>query len=100
MVPISLFIRVPQIYHDFKEVYWWDGFKRVIEEFVARCQNCQQFKVGHLKPGVYQIMDVPTSKLETINMDFVVGLPQTQRKNESISVIMDRLTKSTHFIPV
>ena len=33
-------------------------------------------------------------------MDFVVGLPQTRRENDSIWVIVARLTKSTHFIPV
>ena len=45
-------------------------------------------------------MVVLTWKLKEINMDFVIGLPQTQRQNDSIWVIVDRLTKSTHFIPI
>ena len=68
---------------------------------MARCPNCQQLKVEHQNPGgLTQVMDVPTWKWEDINMDFVVGLPQIWRQNDSIWVIVDRLTKSFHFIPV
>ena len=33
-------------------------------------------------------------------MDFVVGLPKTRRQHDSIWVIVERMTKSSHFIPV
>ena len=46
------------------------------------------------------MIEVPTLKWEAINMDFVVGLPRTRRQHDSIWVIVDRLTKSAHFIPV
>ena len=46
------------------------------------------------------MMDILTWKWEDINMDFVVGFPQTHRENDSIWVIVDRLTKFAHFIPV
>ena len=46
------------------------------------------------------MMDVPTWKWKDINMDFIVGLPLRRRQNDSIWVIVDRLAKSTHFIPV
>ena len=75
--------------------------KRDIAEFVAKCPNCQQVKAEHLKPsGIIREMGVTTWKSEEINMDFVVGLPRTWRQNNSIWVIVDRLTKSAHFIPV
>ena len=33
-------------------------------------------------------------------MDFMIGLPRTQRQHDAIWVIVDRLTKSAHFLPV
>ena len=90
-----------KMYHDLKQIYWWDGMKKDIADYVAKCPNCQQVKAEHLKPGgLTQIIEVPTWKWEAINMDFVVGLPRTRRQHDSIWVIVDRLTKSAHFIPV
>ena len=68
---------------------------------MATCPNCQQVKAEHLNPGgLTHIIEVPTWKWEAVNMDFVVGLPRTRRQHDSIWVIVDRLTKSAHFIPV
>ena len=89
------------MYHDLREVYWGDDLNKDISEFVAKCPNRQQDKDENLKPGgLTQIMDVPTWKWEPINIDFVFGMSRSLEKNDSISVIMDRLTKSVHFIPV
>ena len=49
---------------------------------------------------ITQIMDVPTWKWEAINIDFVVGLSRTWKQNDFIWVIVDMLTKYSHFIPV
>ena len=90
-----------KMYHDRREIYWWDGLKSDIAEFVAKCSNYQQVNAEHLKSGgLTQIIDVPTWKCEAINMDFFVRLPRTQRQIDSIRVILDRLTKYSHFIPV
>ena len=40
-----------KIYHDLREIYWWEGMKKDIQKFVARCPNCQQVKVEHQKSG-------------------------------------------------
>ena len=59
--------------------------RRDIAEFVSKCQNCQQLKSEHQKPGdLLQEIQIPTWKLEDINMNFVVGLPQTQKSYDSI----------------
>ena len=90
-----------KMYHNLREVFWWEGFKKDITEFVAKCPNFQQVKAEHQKPGgLLQEIQVPTWKWENINMDFVVGLPRTQKQYDFIWVIVDRLTKSAHFIPI
>ena len=87
------------MYHDLKKIYWWDGMKKDIEECMAKFPNCQHVKAEYLKPGcLTQIIEVPTRKWEAINMDFVFGLPSTRRHHDSIWVILDKLTKSAHFI--
>ena len=69
-----------KMYHDLREDYSWDGWKRDIAEFISNSPNFKQVKLEHIKlSGLTQIMDVPTWKWEDINMDFIVGLPQARR---------------------
>ena len=75
--------------------------KRDIEEFVSKCPNCQQVKVEHQKPGgMTQEIDIPTWKWDVINMDFITGIPCTHRQNDSLWVIVDRMTQSSYFLAV
>ena len=68
---------------------------------MAKQPNCKQVKAEHLKPGgLTQIIKVPTWIWEAIDMDFVFGLPKTRRQHDSIWVIVNRMTKTAHFIPV
>ncbi|KAH0689070.1 hypothetical protein KY289_016428 [Solanum tuberosum] len=90
-----------KMYRDLREVYWWNGMKKDIADFVAKCPNCQQVKVDHQKPrGMTQEIDIPTWKWELINMDFITGLPCTRRQHDSIWVIVDRVTKSSRFLVI
>ena len=90
-----------KIYHDIKATYWWNGLKKDVAEFVASCLTCQQVKIEHQKPtGLLQELPLPEWKWDRIAMDFVVGLPRTLKGYDSIWVIVDRLTKSAHFIPI
>ena len=73
--------------------------KRDIAEYVARCLVYQQVKVEHQKPaGLLQPLPIPTWKWEHVTIDFVMGLPRTRRGHDAIWVIVDRLTKSAHFL--
>ena len=75
--------------------------KKEIAAYVARCDTCSRVKADHLKPnGLLQPLSVLGWKWEEVSMDFIVGLPTTQKGFDSIWVIIDRLTKSSHFIPV
>ena len=81
-----------KMHHELLEIDWWDCSKRDIAEFVAKCPNCQQVKVEHIKLGdLTQIMVVPTWNWESINMDFVVGLTIIRRQNDLIWVIVARI---------
>ncbi|KAE8664148.1 Detected protein of unknown function [Hibiscus syriacus] len=90
-----------KMYRNLRERYYWTGMKKDISDFVARCLTCQQVKAEHQHPsGLLQPIKIPEWKWERITMDFVTGLPMTPLKKDSVWVIVDRLTKSAHFIPV
>ena len=89
------------MYHTIRPFYYWPGMKREIAEYVSRCAICQQVKAERKKPfGLMQPLPVPQWKWENIIMDFVFKLPCTHNGFDGIWVIVDRLTKSAHFIPV
>ncbi|KAA3479542.1 DNA/RNA polymerases superfamily protein [Gossypium australe] len=66
-----------KMYNNLKQLYWWSGTKRDISEFVSKCLVCQQGYDG-----------------------FCIGITPVPKKKDAIWVVVDRLTKSTHFIPV
>ena len=73
--------------------------KREVATYVSQCLTCQQVKVEHLKPPrLLQSLPVPYWKWEHISIDFMVGLPRSQINYDAIWVIVDRLTKTVHFI--
>jgi hypothetical protein len=74
-----------KMYLDLKTRYWWRGMKKEIAQYVAQCDTCQRTKAEHQKPaGILQPLRVPKWKWEEIGMDFVTGLPRTQKGNDSI----------------
>ena len=75
--------------------------KKNVADFVARCLTCQQVKAEHQAPsGMLQPLSIPVWKWENITMDFVMGLPRTLKGYNAVWVIVDRLTKSAHFLPI
>jgi hypothetical protein len=75
--------------------------KREIAKYVSECDTCQKVKASHLKiSGTLQPLPIPSWKWEDINMDFIVGLPNTSQKHDSIWIIIGRLTKVAHFLSV
>ncbi|WVZ81250.1 hypothetical protein U9M48_028645 [Paspalum notatum var. saurae] len=89
-----------KMYPDLKQKFWWTRMKREIAKYVSECDVCHRVKADHLKPaGMLQPLALPAWKWEDIHMDFIVGLPRTQRGYDSIWVIIDSFTKSAHFIP-
>jgi hypothetical protein len=75
--------------------------KREFAKYVLECDICQRVKASHLKTvGILQPLPIPSWKWEDISMDFIVGLPNTSLRHDYISVIVDRLIKTAHFLPV
>jgi hypothetical protein len=98
---ISMHPGSTKMYHDLKPLYWWTRMKREIAQYVSECDTYQRIKASHLKSaGALQPLSIPSWKWDDISMDFIVGLPNTSRHHDSIWVIVDRLTKVAHFLPM
>ena len=90
-----------KMYQDLRHQYYWSGMKRHVGDFVRRCLTCQQVKAEHQKPaGLLQPLEVAEWKWEHVTMDFVTHLPRTSQRHDAVWVIVDRLTKSAHFLAV
>ncbi|KAG8474771.1 hypothetical protein CXB51_031471 [Gossypium anomalum] len=91
---LSVHPRSMKMYNGLKQLYWWHGMKRDTSKFVWKSLICQQVKAKH------QPIMIPEWKWDRVTMDFVSGLPLSPSKKDAIWVIVDRLTKSAHFISV
>ena len=75
--------------------------KKDVSDFVTKCMVCKRVKVEHQVPlGLLQPIRILEWKCDRITMDFMVGLPLTGRKHDSVWVMVDRLAKSAHFLLV
>ncbi|GJY11421.1 putative reverse transcriptase domain-containing protein [Tanacetum coccineum] len=90
-----------KMYQDLKKVYWWPNMKAEIATYINKCLTCAKVKAECQKPSGLLIQPViPIWKRENITMDFVTKLPKTSSGQDTIWVIVDRLTKFTHFVPM
>jgi hypothetical protein len=90
-----------KMYHNLREQFWRTRMKHEIARYVSECDTRRKVKVDYMKPvGLLQPLSILDWKWEDISMDFIVGLPSTVCKVDSIWVIIDRFTKSSHFIPM
>ncbi|CAN4119838.1 unnamed protein product [Withania somnifera] len=88
------------MYRDMRQLVLVEREEKNIADHVSKCLNCRRVKYEHRRPGgLMQRLPIPEWKWERVTMDFVSGLPRTSRGFDSIWVIVDRPTKSAHFIP-
>ncbi|KAL4018087.1 hypothetical protein IC575_021677 [Cucumis melo] len=77
-----------------------EGTKVYIKRYCEECLVCQQNKTLALSPtGLLLSLEIPTQVWSDISMDFVDGLPKTTGF-EVIFIVMDRLSKYGHFLPL
>jgi hypothetical protein len=90
-----------KMYHDLRQQLWWTTMKRGAARYVSEYDTCQKVKADYMKPGgLLQPLNIPEWKWDDISINFIMGLPLTTCRFDSIWVIMDRLSKSAHFIPI
>ncbi|GKB90012.1 putative reverse transcriptase domain-containing protein [Tanacetum coccineum] len=90
-----------KMYQDMKKLYWWPNMKAEIATYVSECLTCAKVKVEYQKSsGLLVQLEIPQWKWENITMDFVTKLPKTVAGQDTIWVIVDRLTKSAYFLPM
>lgn len=87
-------------YHRVRKLFAWPGLKRAVEDFVKQCAVCQHAKHEHTHPaGKLQPLPIPKEPWQDLTMDFVEGLPKSEGY-DAIMVVVDRLTKYAHFVPL
>jgi hypothetical protein len=90
-----------KMYADMRKMFWRKDMKKDIAGHVAKCDICNRVKAEHQRPaGLLKPLDVPVWKWECISIDFIMGLPRSPKGHDSIWVIVDRLTKVAHFVPI
>jgi hypothetical protein len=89
MSKLSIHPGSTKMYQDLNQNFWWSNMKVDVAKYVAECDTCHRMKASHLKSaGVLQPLSIPMWKWDDISMDFIVGLPLTARKKDSIWVIV------------
>ncbi|GKB85199.1 putative reverse transcriptase domain-containing protein [Tanacetum coccineum] len=90
-----------KMYQDMKKLYWWPNMKADIATYVSKCLTCLKVKDEHQKPsGLLVQPEIPQWKWDNITMDFITKLPRMSSGYDTIWVIVDRHTKSAHFLPM
>ncbi|GJW09967.1 putative reverse transcriptase domain-containing protein [Tanacetum coccineum] len=90
-----------KMYQDMKKLYWWPNMKADISTYVSKCLTCARVKAEDQRPlGLLVQPAIPEWKWDNITMDFITKLPKSSQGFDTIWVIVDRITKSAHFLPI
>ena len=112
-IPEAIRLKVLRLVHDSKvaghrgvqktqeflsRFFWWPNSRQDVKKYVLSCDTCARCKTPRsLKVGLLQPLPVPSRPWGSISMDFIVDLPTSKGQN-TILVVVDRLTKAAHFI--
>ncbi|GKD91872.1 putative reverse transcriptase domain-containing protein, partial [Tanacetum coccineum] len=95
----SIHLGSDTMYQDLKKLYWWSNMKADIATYISKCLTCAKVKAEYQKPSGLLVQSViPVWKWENITMNFVTKLPKISSGQDTIWVIVDRLTKYAYFL--
>lgn len=96
-----LVARLLETFFSHQERVFWPGLRKDVVEYLSKCLECQLVKAKHKHPTVLlQPFPILEWKWEIILLDFITILPCTMKQHDSIMVVIDKLSKNSHFIPV
>ncbi|GJY98032.1 RNA-directed DNA polymerase [Tanacetum coccineum] len=81
------------------EQFYWPKIERDVNRLLERCRTCHIAKTHSSNAGLYTPLSVPVAPWEDVSLDFILGLPCTQRAKDSVMVVVDRFSKIAHFVP-
>ncbi|GKB00949.1 putative reverse transcriptase domain-containing protein [Tanacetum coccineum] len=97
----SIYPGSEKMYQDMKKLYGWPNIKADIATYVNKCLTCAKVKAEHQRPsGLLVQLAIPEWKWDNITIDFITKLPKSSQGFDTIWVIVNRLTKSAHFLPI
>ena len=79
--------------------FYWPTLKRDVGNIVSQCRVCALAKLVKKNAELYTPLPVPTHPWDDVSMDFILRLPRTARRHESIMVVVDRFSMMAHFMP-
>ncbi|GKA90358.1 RNA-directed DNA polymerase [Tanacetum coccineum] len=79
--------------------FYWPKMECDVNRLLERCRTCHIAKTQSSNAGLYTPLSVPVAPWEDVSLDFVLGLPRTQRAKDSVMVVVDRFSKMAHFVP-
>jgi hypothetical protein len=88
-----------KIFSQLSNSYYWSSMREEVKRFVNKCRIFQYAKGGQCNTGLYHPLQIRERSWDAISMDFILGLPRTQKGSDSIFFLVDKFSKMAHFIP-
>ena len=82
-----------------EERYYWPQLKRDVGNHVKRCPTCQAAKGQTQNTGLYLPLPIPAAPWEDLSMDFILGLPRTQRDAVHVANLFFKEVVRLHGVP-
>ena len=99
--PYSGHYGVIRTYKKLAETFFWPRMREDVQRWIHTCDSCQRVKAVRQKPaGLLQPLEIPEKRWQSVSMDFITDLPATSRGKDTILVVVDRLSKMVHLIPM